>query len=64
MTATGTVAPVSGVSDLTGDGALDDGSSDGPIWTTSGDVPTIVGTMSTGDDAAAVTPSSGSQITG
>ena len=34
------------------------------LSSTSGDVPTIVGTMSTGDDAAAVTPSSGSQITG
>ncbi len=64
VTATGTVAPAFGLADLTGDVALDDGSSGGPIWTTSSGVPTIVGTVSTGGDAAAVTPSSVAQIDG
>ncbi|MGI4944706.1 MAG: hypothetical protein ACRYHQ_29810 [Janthinobacterium lividum] len=64
MTAIGTVAPAYGISDLTGDVALDDGSSGGPIWPTNGGPPTIVGTVSTGSDAAAMTASSVAQITG
>ncbi len=64
VTATGTVAPAFGLSALTGDVALDDGSSGGPLWITSGGVPTIVGTVSTGGDAAEVTPSSVAQIDG
>ena len=64
VSATGTVAPAFGLSALTGDVALDDGSSGGPIWTAGAGGPTIVGTVSTGGDAAAVTPSSVAQITG
>ncbi len=65
VSASGTVSPVAGLAALTGDVALDDGSSGGPIWVAgAGGAPTIVGTVSTGGHAAEVTPASVARITG
>ena len=64
VVATGTASPVPGLAALTGDVALDDGSSGGPIWVAGAGGPEIVGTVSTGGDAAEVTPASIAQITG
>ncbi len=65
VSASGTVSPVPGLAALTGDVALDDGSSGGPIWVVGANgTLAIVGTVSTGGDAAEVTPASVAKIAG